>query len=251
MHVLWSFDRNSALPHTVCLNTTNNEVHCLRNELLHFVKVKQSLYRPWGFQEVEAPRFHDNQHMKMVRLSALHTGSLYLLVLISVRGWVDPRAIVWPEGLCQWKMPTTPSGIEPATFWPVTRCLNQLRHHMPLLHISKTNISRHTPYSIFDNKILAQSKHEVKNVREKWHSCLDKVDLISIRQLTGNASWVYTHSAWQSTVGPACSTMARPAALLQLQPAHPASCVPCQTRLRRPDARLLTGMFHHAEARSR
>ena len=35
------------------------------------------LERPWGFQEVEAPRFHDNRHMKVVRLSALLTGRLY------------------------------------------------------------------------------------------------------------------------------------------------------------------------------
>ena len=81
-------------------------------------KVKQSHHRPdrpVGFQEVEAPIFQDNRHAEVVGLSALRTSRLYpalqeiFLVLISVRGWVNPRAIVRPEGLRQWKISLTPS----------------------------------------------------------------------------------------------------------------------------------------------
>jgi len=51
----------------------------------HFLNLKatsatsvQVCYTPAGFQEVDAPRFLHNRYTKVVRLSALRTGRLYL-----------------------------------------------------------------------------------------------------------------------------------------------------------------------------
>jgi hypothetical protein len=65
-----------------------------------------------------------------VRLPALRPGHPLppgrFLVLISVRGCVDPGIIVRLEGLGELKNAMTSSGIEPATFRLVVQCLKQL-----------------------------------------------------------------------------------------------------------------------------
>jgi len=66
--------------------------------------------------------------MKMVSLSVLGTGCFYPPGNIPgahlFRGSVNPRVIVRPGGICQWKIPITPSRREHVTFRLVVECIN-------------------------------------------------------------------------------------------------------------------------------
>ena len=75
---------------------------------------------PEGSRKLRFPDFMTTAQDGGKVVSLMHRPTLpqeIHLVLSSVRGSVNPRAIVRPEGLCHWKMPITPSWIEPATCW--------------------------------------------------------------------------------------------------------------------------------------
>jgi hypothetical protein len=68
-------------------------------------KVMQSLDRPLGFQEVQAPTIsRHSAHEGGKVVSPMHWPPLppRRYPWYSFRGWVDPRAIVRPKWLCQW-----------------------------------------------------------------------------------------------------------------------------------------------------
>jgi hypothetical protein len=84
----------------------------------HHITVRNPLAHFETYEPFISLIFHSFWHIKVARLSALRTGRLYpqniFLVLISVRGWVDPMAIL---------RPMAPSGFDPATFQFVAQCL--------------------------------------------------------------------------------------------------------------------------------
>ena len=78
---------------------------------------KYNLYRPLGLQEVETPRFLNNRHMNVARLSALCTGRLYSPWDTPVTHFCLRLNRTESHGatvrIKLMRNPVTPSGIEP------------------------------------------------------------------------------------------------------------------------------------------
>ena len=116
----------------------SSAVHFALNVLR--LKVKHSLYGHWGFQEVEAPRFQDSRHMKVVRLSALRTCRLYppenipgthfCWRLSQLQGHSAAGRIMSMKSF------NDTIGNRTGNFPLVVQCLNQLRHLVTNNHIT-------------------------------------------------------------------------------------------------------------------
>ena len=114
----------------------------MQHRCIYKEKGKAISVQAWGFHEVEAPRFYDSRHMKVLSLSALCTGRLkppskyswysYLLQAESTPGHSVAGRIM----LMKYSM--TPSGIEPTNFQLVAQCLDSLRRHLPPKFIDRS-----------------------------------------------------------------------------------------------------------------
>jgi hypothetical protein len=99
-------------------------------------------------------------------LSAIRIGRFYpheiVLLLISIRGLVDPCAIVWPEGLSYWRIPMTKTGIEPRSQW-----LNQLHYRVPpLIYLQELRLNnRYRIIQTFRHSTMTASSVSIRSVR--------------------------------------------------------------------------------------
>jgi hypothetical protein len=115
--------------------------------------------RGWGSHTLRQSA-HDGGKIVSLRTGRIYPQKIFL-VLISVRGWVEPRAIVRPEWLCQWKILITQLGFDPATFRFVAQCLNHCATPCPRYWIKPWEIYSESPVDLIKiwNALATSRRH--------------------------------------------------------------------------------------------
>jgi hypothetical protein len=147
----------------------------------------------------------------VVRLSVLHASRPLLpgrlLVLISVRGWVHPRAIVWLEGLSQLKNPMTHNlpacSIVPQ---PIIKKSHKRRNLQDPIrtYYSSMNIVQFFPwifFTHFSSVLLSPVQWALLSIRKTGPQCkLWRTDMYAHTvvnrvhtELTGTVAMLLTH----------------------------------------------------------
>ena len=107
--------------------------------------------------------------MKVVRLSTLRTSLSYPqeipLVLIFIRGWVDPRNRVRLEGLNRWKIPLTQTKLKPATIRLAARCINP--------NVLNDNDDNHKKLQV--SCLLAENNIRIRNTAFQFTKSFDRI----------------------------------------------------------------------------
>ena len=114
-------------PHDIRLNGRNTSRPVIQSKVkLSFYMLGQALRVPqdWGSQ-ISRRSSHEGSKVVSPAHPATFIPQGIFLVLISLRGWVNPRAIVRPEGLYQWKLQWHHRESK-------RQCLNQLCHRVTL-----------------------------------------------------------------------------------------------------------------------
>jgi hypothetical protein len=133
----------------------------------------------WRFLEVRVPRFQENQHMKVVRLSALLTGHIYQPGNISGTyfcyrpGWRQGHSVA--GRIMSTKNCNDTTSNRPATFWLIAQCLNQLCYHVlaPSTHGLMHSCSVILNCFTFLNTTLPTTVHKfitAREVKNNWYS---------------------------------------------------------------------------------